>query len=355
MSRIVINKTNNPRPRPDQNKLGFGKYFSDHMFLMDYDNGKGWHDPRIVPYAPLTLEPSAMVFHYAQEIFEGLKAYRTADGSIQLFRPWSNIKRMNESCLRMCIPTLDEDLYLEALTELVRLDADWVPSAPDTSLYIRPFIIATEPHVGVHASSSYIFCIFTSPVGAYYAEGINPVKIFVEARDVRAVVGGTGQAKTGGNYAATLRAGELAEKQGFSQVLWLDGVHRKYIEEVGSMNVFFKINGEVVTPPLTGSILPGITRDSCIKILESWNIPVVQRRLSYDELFEAAAEGKLEEAWGSGTAAVISPIGEIVSEDKHESVCGGKIGDLTRKLYDYLTGIQWGRVEDPFGWVYKIN
>jgi branched-chain amino acid aminotransferase len=325
------------------------------MFLMDYDEGRGWHDPRIVPYAPFVLEPSAMVFHYAQEIFEGLKAYRRADGGIQLFRPWANIKRMNESCQRMCIPTLDEALYLEALKELVLLDADWVPSVPETSLYIRPFIIATEPHVGVHASSSYIFCIFTCPVGAYYAEGINPIKIFVETTDVRAVVGGTGHAKTGGNYAATLRAGQLAGRQGFSQVLWLDGVHRKYIEEVGSMNVFFKINGEVVTPPLAGSILPGITRDSCIKILENWNIPLTERRITYDELFNAAADGKLEEAWGSGTAAVISPIGEIVSSEKHETINGGKIGSLTQRLYDYLTGIQWGKVQDPFGWIYKIN
>jgi branched-chain amino acid aminotransferase len=325
------------------------------MFMMDYSADKGWHDPRIVPYGPFTLEPSAMVFHYAQEIFEGLKAYRRADGGIQLFRPWANIKRMNESCERMCIPTLDEALFLEALDSLVRLDADWVPSAPGTSLYIRPFIIATEPHVGVHASSSYIFCIFTSPVGAYYAEGINPVKIYVETRDVRAVRGGTGCAKTGGNYAATLRAGHLAEKEGFSQVLWLDGVHRKYIEEVGSMNVFFKIGGEVVTPPLGGSILPGITRDSCIKILESWNCPVAQRLITADELFDAAATGKLEEAWGSGTAAVISPIGEIVRQGQREIVCGGKIGALTQRLYDYLTGIQWGEIADPFGWIYRLD
>ncbi len=355
MSSITIQKTANPRPRPDQSRLGFGKYFSDHMFIMDYSADKGWHDPRIVPYGPFALEPSAMVFHYAQEIFEGLKAYRRADGGIQLFRPWANIKRMNESCERMCIPRLDEALFLEALDSLVRLDADWVPSAPGTSLYIRPFIIATEPHIGVHASSSYIFCIFTSPVGAYYAEGINPVKIYVETRDVRAVKGGTGHAKTGGNYAATLRAGQLAEKEGFSQVLWLDGVHRKYIEEVGSMNVFFKIGGEVITPPLGGSILPGITRDSCIKILESWNCHAAERLITADELFDAAAAGRLEEAWGSGTAAVISPIGEIVRAGQRETVCGGKIGDLTQRLYDYLTGIQWGKIADPFGWIYRLD
>ncbi|MCR4770719.1 MAG: branched-chain amino acid aminotransferase [Oscillospiraceae bacterium] len=355
MSNITIHKTTAPKAKPDQSKLGFGKIFSDHMFLMDYTAGKGWHDARIVPYGPISLDPSAMVFHYAQEIFEGLKAYRRADGGIQLFRPWANIQRMKNSCERLCIPVLDDDLYLEALTELVKLDADWIPTEPDTSLYIRPFIIATEPHVGVHASSSYIFCIITSPVGAYYAEGLNPVKIYVESRDVRAVKGGMGYAKTGGNYAASLRAGEIAGQKGYSQVLWLDGAERKYIEEVGSMNVFFKIDGEVVTPPLAGSILPGVTRDSCIKILESWGYTVSQRPLSAEELFNAAAAGKLEEAWGSGTAAVISPIGQIAWGDKQETVCGGKIGEVTQKLYDYLTGIQWGRIEDPFGWIYKIS
>lgn len=355
MAKITIYKTEAPRVKPEQSKLGFGKFFSDHMFLMDYSAEKGWYDARIVPYAPLELEPAAMVFHYAQEIFEGLKAYRRADGGIQLFRPWANIARMRNSCERLCIPCLDDELYLEAMTELVKLDADWIPAEPDTSLYIRPFIIATEPHVGVHASDSYIFCIITSPVGAYYAEGLNPVKIYVESRDVRAVKGGMGYAKTGGNYAASLRAGEIAEKRGYSQVLWLDGAQRKYIEEVGSMNVFFKIDGEIVTPELGGSILPGVTRDSCIKILESWGYKVSQRLLSVDELFAAAADGKLEEAWGSGTAAVISPIGRIGYGDKEELICGGKIGELTQKLYDYLTGIQWGRVEDPFGWVYKIN
>ncbi|NLL40005.1 MAG: branched-chain amino acid aminotransferase [Clostridiales bacterium] len=350
MEKIMIELTKNPKNKPDSKNLGFGKYFSDHMFVMDYDTGKGWHNPRIVPYGPFSIEPSAMVLHYAQEIFEGLKAYRRADGRVQLFRPWDNIRRMNNSAERLSIPKVDEELVLEAMKQLVRIDIDWVPSDPETSLYIRPFIFANEPHVGVHSSNKYIFCIITSPVGAYYPEGMNPVKIFVESRDVRTVRGGTGSAKTGGNYAATLRAGEEAGKRGFSQVLWLDGIHRKYIEEVGSMNVWFKINGKIITPPLEGTILPGITRASCIDILNHWGIPISERLITIDELIESAHKGLLEEAWGSGTAAVISPIGEIFYKDERFIVNEGKTGPLTGKLYDYLTAIQWGKTEDPFSW-----
>lgn len=342
---ISITRAKLLKPKPDSGELGFGKHFTDHMFVMNYDTGQGWHSARIEPYAPFSLEPAAMVFHYAQEVFEGLKAYRREDGAIQLFRPDANIKRMRESCERLCIPILDDNIYLEALKTLVSVEKDWVPSAPDTSLYLRPFIIATEPHVGVHASNSYIFAIIASPVGAYYAEGINPVKIYVEAKDVRAVKGGMGFAKTGGNYAATLRAGEEAGKAGFSQVLWLDGVERKYIEEVGSMNVFFKFGDEIATPALQGSILPGVTRDSCLKILREWGLNVNERRIEVSELENCT------EAWGSGTAAVISPIGEIVYNDKKIALNNGNIGELTQKLYDYLTGIQWGRIADPFGWV----
>ena len=355
MEKIRIERTTSPKVKPDPASLGFGKYYSDHMFVMDYTTEKGWHDPRIVPYAPFAIEPSAMVLHYAQEVFEGLKAYRRADGGIQLFRPWENIRRMNNSCERLSIPQIDPELYLEAMKQLVLVDADWVPSEPETSLSIRPFIFATEPHVGVHASSSYVFCIITSPVGAYYPEGLNPVRIYVESRDVRAVRGGTGAAKTGGNYAASLRAGEEAARQGYSQVLWLDGVHRKYIEEVGAMNVWFKIDGEIVTPELNGSILPGITRASCLEILRHWGENVHERLLSADELFAAADAGKLEEAWGSGTAAVISPIGEILYQGVHHPVNNGQIGPLTQKLYDTLTGIQWGRIEDPFGWILRLS
>lgn len=295
-----------------------------------------------------------MVFHYAQEVFEGMKAYRAPDGGVQLFRPAENIKRVNSSCERMCIPPLDEEDALAAIEQLVRLEAGWVPSKPGTSLYIRPFIIATTPSLGVHAAHNYIFCIICCPVGAYYAEGINPVRIYVENDDVRAVKGGTGYTKCGGNYAASIRAGERAEEQGYAQVLWLDGVHRKYIEEVGSMNVLFKLDGKVVTPELTGSVLPGITRKSCLELLRSWNVSVEERLISAEELFAAAEAGRLEEAFGSGTAAVVSPIGEMGWGERRVVVNGGQIGPLTQKLYDTLTGIQWGTQPDPFHWVVKL-
>lgn len=342
------------KPKPDPDTLVFGRTFTDHMFIMDYTAGQGWHDGRIVPYAPISLEPSAMVFHYAQEVFEGMKAYRAPDGGVQLFRPTENVRRINSSCERMCIPPLDEEDALAAIEQLVRVEADWVPAKPGTSLYIRPFIIATTPSLGVHAAHNYIFCIICCPVGAYYAEGINPVRIYVENEDVRAVRGGTGYTKCGGNYAASIRAGERAEEQGYAQVLWLDGVHRKYIEEVGSMNVLFKLDGKVITPALTGSVLPGITRKSCLELLKSWNIPVEERLITAEELFDAAESGHLEEAFGSGTAAVVSPVGEMGWGDRHVVVNGGKIGPLTQKLYDTLTGIQWGLLPDPFSWVVKL-
>jgi branched-chain amino acid aminotransferase len=355
MEKIILELTANPKPKPNLDGIPFGTYFTDHMFLMNYAKGQGWQNPRIVPYAPFALEPSAMVFHYAQEIFEGLKAYRTAQGKIQLFRPQENFKRMNNSAERMCIPPIPEDFVLEALTAFVKVEQDWVPTEPDTSLYLRPFIIATDPYVGVHASHTYLFAIIACPVGSYYAAGINPVKIMIESKDVRAVRGGTGFAKCGGNYAASIRAGEKAAVQGYEQVLWLDGVEQKYVEEVGSMNVLFKIKGEVVTPALNGSVLPGVTRKSCLELLKYWNMPVNERQLSIDELITAAADGSLEEAWGSGTAAVISPIGEIAYQGQAYTIGGGKIGDLTRRLYDSLVGIQWGKIEDPFGWTVTVE
>lgn len=354
MEKIKIQRATASKPKPDPSTLVFGKSFTDHMFLMNYDTGKGWHDPRIVPYGPLDLEPSAMVFHYAQEVFEGLKAYRSPDGSVQLFRPTENVKRINSSCERMCIPPVPEEEALEGIKALVSTERDWVPSAPATSLYIRPFIIATDASVGVHASHSYLFCIIACPVGSYYPEGINPVKIYVEDSDVRAVKGGTGYTKCGGNYAASIRAGERAEKAGFSQVLWLDGVERKYIEEVGSMNVLFKLDGKIITPALTGSVLPGITRKSCLELIKSWGVEVEERLITAEELFDAAQNGKLEEAFGSGTAAVVSPIGEMVWGDRKAVVNGGNIGPLTQKLYDTLTGIQWGTLPDPYGWTVKL-
>jgi branched-chain amino acid aminotransferase len=354
MSQFPITPAKTLKTKPDPATLGFGKLFTDYMFVMNYHTDKGWHDDRIVPYGPISLEPSAMVFHYAQEIFEGLKAYRAPDGSVQLFRPIENIRRLNNSCVRMCIPPIDEQLALSAICELVKVEQDWVPSAPETSLYIRPFIIASDENLGVHASHSYQFIIILSPVGCYYPEGINPTKIYVESEDVRAVKGGMGYAKTGGNYAASIRAGERAAEAGYTQVLWLDGVHRKYIEEVGSMNVLFKIGGTVVTPELTGSVLPGITRKSCLDLLRSWGIPVEERLVSAEELFDAAESGTLEEAFGSGTAAVISPIGELGWGDKKAIIHNGEIGPLTQKLYDIITGIQWGKLPDEFGWTVKL-
>ena len=355
MDEIKVTKAAVLKPHPDPDTLVFGRSFTDHMFLMNYTAGEGWHDPRIVPYGPLELEPSAMVFHYAQELFEGMKAYRTPEGEVRLFRPIENARRFNSSCQRMCVPEIDEAFFVKAVKALVKMDESWVPDKKGASLYIRPFVFATDYTLGVHASKTYLFAIICCPVGSYYAEGINPVKIYVESADVRAVRGGTGYVKCGGNYAASIRAGELAEQRGYSQVLWLDGVHRKYIEEVGSMNVLFKIDGTVVTPELTGSVLPGITRKSCLELLRDWGVNVQERLISAEELFQAGEEGRLEEAWGSGTAAVVSPIGELAWGERSVVVNGGEIGHLTQKLYDTLTGIQWGTEPDPYGWSVRLD
>ena len=353
---IKIERTKTPKKKPDENALGFGNYYTDHMFIMNYDEGEGWHDPRIVPYAPFELDPAAMVLHYAQEVFEGLKAYRSPNGEILLFRPDKNMERLNRSNDRLCIPQIDEAFAVEAIKTLVRVDEDWIPHAEGTSLYIRPFIFATDAHVVVHPAHHLIFSIILSPVGAYYPEGLNPVKIYVEDQFVRAVKGGVGFTKTGGNYATSLKAQDIAEKLGYTQVLWLDGVERKYVEEVGTMNVFFVLDGEVVTPSLeTGSILSGITRMSCVDILKDWGYNVSERRISVDELVKAYDEGRLLEAFGSGTAAVISPIGELRVGDKIMEINHGEIGDLSQKLYDELTGIQWGKRPDKFGWTVKVD
>ena len=351
---ISIQLTENKKEKTPENKLGFGLHFTDHMFIMDYSSEKGWYDPRIVPYQPITLDPAAKVFHYGQTIFEGLKAYRGKDGKILLFRPERNFQRMNRSNDRLDVPEIDEQLALEALKQLVRVDQDWVPSAEGTSLYIRPFVIATQAALGVGSSQEYKFIIIMSPSGSYYEEGVNPVKIYVESDYVRAVRGGVGEAKTAGNYAASVKAQEIAHEKGYSQVLWLDGVHRKYIEEVGSMNVFFKINGTVLTPALNGSILDGITRNSMIQLLKSWNVPVEERTISIEELYEAGKNGTFEEAFGTGTAAVISPIGELNWHDDKLVIADGKTGELTMKLYDTLVGIQRGVLPDPFGWVVEV-
>ena len=316
---------------------------------------KGWHDARIVPFGKFEIHPASTALHYGSEIFEGLKAYRKADGSVQMFRPMENVRRMNRSAERLCLPEIPEDMALEILEKFISFEQEWTPSEPGTSLYIRPFMFGNDETLGVHAVHSATFMIILSPVGSYYKEGINPVKIMIEDTDVRAVRGGTGEAKCGGNYAASNRAGERAAQQGYSQVLWLDGVERKYIEEVGAMNVMFKIAGEIVTPALAGSILPGITRKSCLELLRKEGYKVSERLLSVDELAAAMENGTLEEAWGCGTAAVISPIGELAYKGKKFAVNGGKIGEVTQHLYDTLTGIQWGKLEDTFGWTYPVK
>lgn len=341
--------------KPDENHLGFGTYFTDHMFIMDYTEGVGWHDPRIVPYAPISLDPAAMVFHYAQESFEGMKAYRTPNGDVQLFRPDRNAARMRSTHERMCIPAVPEDDFVQACKELVSMEKDWVPHVEGTSLYLRPFAIATEAHLGVKPSETYQFIIIASPVGAYYAEGINPVKIYVEDEYVRATPGGTGFIKCGGNYAASLISQVKAHELGYSQVLWLDGVERKYVEEVGSMNCFFKIDGVIYTAPTVGTVLPGITRMSCIELLKRWGYKVSEDRLPIADVMKASEDGKLEEVFGTGTAAVISPVGELRYEGQVAHINGGKIGAVTQRLYDTLTGIQWGKLPDDMGWTVKVD
>ncbi|MFH5183854.1 branched-chain amino acid aminotransferase [Paenibacillus sp. TAB 01] len=352
---ISIELTANKKNKPAADQLGFGKYFTDHMFIMDYSTEEGWHQPRIVPYQPIVLDPAAKVFHYGQTVFEGLKAYKTDDQRILLFRPHRNFQRLNQSNDRLSIPPIDEDLALEALQQLVLTDQDWIPSAEGTSLYVRPFVIATEAALGVTPSQHYQFIIILSPVGSYYKEGIKPVAIHVESEYVRAVAGGVGTAKTAGNYAAGLKAQELASGQGYAQVLWLDGVHHKYIEEVGSMNVFFKIGDTVVTPALNGSFLAGITRESVLQLLHHWNVPVEERQLSIDELVEAHRNGTLKEAFGTGTAAVISPIGELSWQGERLRIGEGQTGELSAKLYETVTGIQKGRLEDPLQWTKDIT
>lgn len=330
--------------------LGFGKKFTDYMFVMDWDEEKEWHDFRIVPYAPMTIDPAAMVLHYAQETFEGLKAYRGENGDIYLFRPDMNAKRFIKSNERMCMPQVPEEMFVEAIKELVKVEEAWIPTGEGESLYIRPFMYANEVALGVDQANSYRFIIILSPVGAYYPEGVSPIKIYVEDEFTRATVGGTGFVKCGGNYAGSIAGQVKAEKLGYTQVLWLDGVHRKYIEEVGSMNVMFLIDGVVVTAPIEGTVLAGVTRDSIIQLLNDWGYKVEERHLDVEELMQAGKDGKLQEAWGTGTAAVISPIGELFYKGEKVEVNGFKTGDLTQKLYDTLTGIQWGKLEDPHNW-----
>ena len=351
---IKIVKTTTPKEKPAANALGFGKYFTDHMFVMDYSVDKGWHDAKIVPYGPFSVDPSCMVFHYGQAVFEGLKAYRAKDGGVLLYRPFENMKRLNRSNDRLCIPQFDVDFAIEAIQQLVLLDQDWIPEGEGTSLYIRPFIIGTDNALGVHPSKTYKFIVILSPVGSYYAGGLAPVKIWVESEYVRAVRGGVGAAKTAGNYAASLKAQEVAEAKGYSQVLWLDGVEQKYVEEVGAMNIFFKIDGEVVTPMLNGSILGGITRDSVIEVLKGSGYKVSERKVSIEEISKAYKEGKLEEVFGTGTAAVISPVGELCYNGEKMVINNNEIGKVSQMLYDTITGMQKGAIEDKYNFTYRI-
>ena len=339
----------------DESQLSFGDITTDHIFLMDYDVSKGWFNPRIEPYGPLTIDPAAMSLHYGQEIFEGLKAYGIADGGIGLFRAKENFERLNRSAERLCMPVVDIPVAMEGMKQLILQDKDWIPRSAGTSLYIRPTMIATEPHLGVRPSNTYVFFIIIGPVGAYYKEGLNPVKIYVEDFFVRAAIGGTGEAKTAGNYAASLLAAEQAKDKGFTQVLWLDAAERKYIEEVGTMNMFFRIDDEVITAPLNGSVLPGVTRDSVIRIVKDWGLKMTERSLAIDEVIAAAEDGRLQEAFGTGTAAVISPVGQITFKGHDYVVAGGRKGELSQKLYDEIVAIQYGQKPDPYGWVSRIE
>jgi len=351
LKNLTITKTQNPKTKPDPAALGFGEVFTDHMFIMDYTEGTGWHDPRIVPYGPLALDPAAAVLHYAQEMFEGLKAYKAEDGGVNLFRPEMNARRTNVTNDRICLPMVHEEVYVDAIKALIEVDRDWVPDYPGTSLYIRPYEFATEPFLGLRPSKTYLFIIILSPVGAYYKSGIQPTKIYVDDKYTRSAEGLTGFAKIGGNYAMALKAQVEAQAKGYTQVLYLDAKERRYVEEVGTSNAFFMIDGDIYTAPLTGTILPGITRDSVIRILRDRGITVHEERFTIDEVFEAADNGTLGEVFASGTAAVISPMGEMVWKDRHIVINNGEIGPLAQSLYDTITGIQYGKLQDPYGWI----
>lgn len=339
----------------DDSELGFGDLYTDHMFLLEYETGRGWYNPRIEPFGDLKLSPAAMAIHYGQEIFEGLKAYYGKDGGIYLFRPRDNFKRMNRTAVRMCMPEVDIDLVMEGMVKLILLEKEWIPKGKGTTLYIRPSMLATEPHLGVRPANNYLFFIILGPVGAYYKEGLNPVKIYVEDAYIRAATGGTGEVKTAGNYAASLFAAEKAKKKGFTQVLWLDAKEHKYVEEVGTMNMVFVIDDEIITAPLDGSILPGITRDSVLHMARAWGMNVSERPLSIEDVITAAENGRLKEAFGTGTAAVISPVGQITYKGKDHIVAGGKMGDLSQRLYNEIVAIQYGEKEDPYGWRVTID
>ncbi len=352
---FTITRTKNPKAKPAEDKLKFGVDFTDHMYIMDWEPEKGWHDARIVPYGPLSLDPATVCFHYAQVMFEGMKAYKTPEGKILLFRPEMNAQRSNRTCERLCMPTIHPQMYVKAVQALVSLDKDWIPQAEGTSLYIRPFMIADEPFVGVRPSNHYKFIIILSPVGPYYASGLKPTKIYVEDKYVRAAIGGTGDIKCGGNYAASLKAQVVAAEKGYDQVLWLDGVERKFVEEIGTSNAFFVIDDEIITSPLTGTILPGITRNSVIALLKKRGVKVVEKRLSIDIVYEAAKTGRLKEVFATGTAAVISPVGTLCYNDECVTINNNEVGPIAQDLYDTLYGIQTGKQPDDMKWTVEVK
>jgi branched-chain amino acid aminotransferase len=351
---IRITRTTTKRDKPKDKDLAFGTVFTDHMFVMDFEEEKGWYDPRVEPYGPLPLDPATAVLHYGQGLFEGLKAFRGKGGTIRLFRPQKHVERLNRTAHRMCIPAIDPDLILKSWTTLVDVDRDWVPSSVGTSLYIRPTVIASEPFLGVRPAKQYLYYVIVSPVGPYYPEGLAPTKIKVIDRYVRAVAGGLGEAKTSANYAASLYAAEEAKHEGFTQVLWLDGVHHRFVEEVGTSNIMLKIGGEVITPPLAGTILPGVTRDSALTLMRGWGVRVAERPVTIDEVVEAADRGTLEEVWATGTAAVISPVGELAYQGRRLVVNQGRIGEVAQKLYDTIVAIQYGEAPDPHRWTLVV-
>lgn len=350
-----VTRTLHPKPRPADEELRFGTVFTDHMFLLEYDEGKGWHSGRIVPYAPFSLDPACCVLHYAQAVFDGLKAFRGQDGRVRLFRVDRHSERLDRSAQQLCIPAIDPALVARSITELVAVDKDWVPRKRGTSLYVRPTIIATETFLGVHPANSFLYYVILSPVGAYYKEGMNPVRILVSEDHVRAVPGGLGSAKTAANYAASLSAAREAEAQGYTQVLFLDGREREFLDEVGTMNIMLRLGDTVVTPPLsTGSILDGVTRDTALRLLRDWGLKAEERPISIHEVVAAHEQGTLAEMWGTGTAAVISPVGELAYRGRRMTINDGRIGELTQKLYDTVTAIQYGETNDPHGWTREV-
>ncbi|ATR22726.1 Branched-chain amino acid aminotransferase [Roseomonas mucosa] len=352
---IRVTRTQAPKQRPDDAELSFGKVMTDHMFLMDYEEGKGWHDPRIVPYGPLSMDPATSVLHYGQTVFDGLKAFRGQDGTVRLFRAQRHAERLNRSCAALCIPPMDPELIRRSFEELVAVDHDWVPRRAGTSLYIRPTVVATEVQLGVHPAHRLTYFVICSPVGAYYKEGVKPVRILATDKYVRAVRGGLGEAKTAANYAASLAAAQDAEAQGYTQVLWLDGVERRYLDEVGTMNIMVKIGDEVITPPLAGTILDGVTRNSILTLLHDWGVKASERPVTIDEVMQAGRDGTLREMWGTGTAAVVSPVGMLGYKGEKVVINGGETGPLTQKLYEAIVAIQYGTAPDAHGWTSEVK